>query len=397
MRDLDVIVAGGGCAGLWAAFVAAGRGARTLVVEKEPRIGERVICAEGVGTEGIRRFIEIEDEWVAAPVHGGRFCSPDGNCVDADEPGCGFILNKDLFLRGLAERAEGAGARIRTGCKVVGMRSLDEGGFEVAVSDGGSGGQSGPAVETLSCGSLVAADGIQSGVARMAGIDTRLPPQDIFICVQNTVSCIDLRPNFVEFHFGRDIAPGGYAWVFPKGDDRANVGLGITCSGAGARARDYLERFMAVRCPEARVEKTIAGGVPSVGKAPKAYHKGLFLAGDAARAADPVSGAGIVPAMESAAVSGEFAAVLALGEATPAEIEREFARRYGEVLRWRRLRYGLKKVFTKLTDGEFSKVVSLIGEYSESGGSLQAPGRLVRFFMKSMPRSFGMLRHLVGV
>ena len=67
------------------------------------------------------------------------------------------------------------------------------------------------------------------------------------------------------------------------------------------------------------------------------------------------------------------------------------------MLRWRRLRYGLKKVFTKLTDGEFSKVVSLIGEYSESGGSLQAPGRLVRFFMKSMPRSFGMLRHLVGV
>jgi hypothetical protein len=78
-------------------------------------------------------------------------------------------------------------------------------------------------------------------------------------------------------------------------------------------------------------------------------------------------------------------------------VEREFKKKYNEVLKWRRLRYGLKKVFTRLSDAEYSRVVNLIGEYSESGGSLQAPGKLVKFFIKSMPGNFGMLRHLVGV
>jgi digeranylgeranylglycerophospholipid reductase len=392
LRDYDVIVAGGGCAGLWAAFTAAARGARALLVEKEDEIGARIRCAEGVGSRGISQFVEIQDGWVASAIHGGKFFAPDGKPVSADEPDCGFVLHKDLFLKGLADRAREAGAEVRTGHRLTGVRPLEGGGFEVDVEDGreASGAR-------LSCGALVAADGIQSGVARLAGLDTHIPTDEVFICAQHTVSSVDIDPRYVEFHFGSRVAPGGYAWVFPKGNSGANVGVGIRSGAASARARDYLEEFISTRCPGARVEKTIVGGVPAVKKAPKGFHKGLFLAGDAARAADPVSGAGIVPAMESAAVSGEFAAVLALGEMPAGRVEREFKKKYDEVLKWRRLRYGLKNVFTRLSDAEYSRVVSLIGEYSTSGGSLQAPGKLVKFFIKSMPGNFGMLRHLVGV
>lgn len=390
MRDFDVIVAGGGCAGLWAATVAAGRGARTLLVEKQNRIGENIRCAEGVGVMGISKFVEMKDEWVASAVHGGRFCAPDGNSVNVDEPGCGFVLHKDLFLKGLADKAAGAGVEIRTGSEVVGLEPVVGGGFEVALTEGG-----------LRCASVVAADGIRSAVAGMAGIDTHLSPEEIFICVQNTVSSIDVRPDFVEFHFGSGIAPGGYAWVFPKGEARANVGLGIMSGraggAAGVRAGDCLKAFMEARCPGAKIERAIAGGVPAAKKAPRGCYNGLFLAGDAARAADPVSGAGIVPALESAAVSGEFAAILALGEMDAGEVERRFSKKYGEVMKWRRLRYGLRKVFTRLSDSDFSRVVDLIGEYAASGQSLQTPGSLVKFFVKSMPGNFGMLRHLVGV
>ncbi len=394
MRDFDVIVAGGGCAGIWASLVAAGRGARTLLVEKEPGIGEKIRCAEGVGASGVSQFVEIEDGWVASAIHGGRFCAPDGNCVDVDEPGCGYVLHKDLFLKGLADRAAAAGVEIRTGMRVVALTQLAGGGLEVELREGT--GRAAGGCERLTCGSVVAADGIQSGIARMADLDTHLSPDEMFICAQNTVSSIDVRPDFVEFHFGSGIAPGGYAWVFPKGEARANVGVGINCTRARGRAGDYLKRFMGARCPGAKIEKSIAGGVPSARRVPRAFHRGLFLAGDAARAADPVSGAGIVPAIESAAVSGEFSALLALGELGPGEVEREFTKKYNRIMRWRRLRYGLKKVFTRLSDSEFSEAVSLIGAYSASGRSLQTPGSLAKFFVKSMPKNFGMLRHLVG-
>jgi digeranylgeranylglycerophospholipid reductase len=390
LRDFDVIVVGGGCAGLWAAFVAGGRGARTLLIEKELRIGDNIRCAEGVGSKGISRFVEVRDEWIAARVQGGRFCSPDGLRVDAGEPGCGFILHKDLFLRGLAKRAEGAGVEIWTGSVVAGLRPLDDGGLEVAVDEGSDS-------RTLRCGSVIAADGIESGIARMAGVDMCLRPEDVFICAQKTLSRVEVDPDLVEFHFGSSVAPGGYAWVFPKGDGRANVGLGITYHSGRGRARDYLEGFIGSRCPGALVERDIAGGVPAVKKPPPAFHKGLFLAGDAARAPDPVSGAGIIPAIESAALSGEFAAAYALGEKAPGDVECEFGKRYDTVLKGRNVRYSLKKIFTRLSDNELSRVVSLIGEYSASGGSLQAPGNLVKFFVKSMPGNFGMLRHLAGV
>ena len=392
MRDYDVIVAGGGCAGLWASFIAARRGARTLVVEKESSIGARIRCAEGVGTKGISQFVEIEDDWIASEVHGGKFFSPDGNCVSADEPGCGFILHKDRFLRGLADKARDAGAEVRTACKVAGLEALDGGGFNVSLEDG----EAGPG-EMLSAGAVIAADGIQSGVARLGGIDTHIPTDEIFICAQNTVSSVDIAPHLVEFHFGSRIAPGGYAWVFPKGDNKANVGVGIRSGAANRRACDYLEEFMRARCPGARIDRSTAGGVPAVGKVPRGLQRGVFLAGDAARAADPVSGAGIVPAMESAAVSGEYAAVLALGEMPYRDVEREFRKRYDHVLKWRRLRYTLKKVLTALTDAEYSRLVGLIGEYSSRGESLQASGKLIRFFIKSMPGNFGIVRHLVGI
>ncbi len=390
MRDFDVIVVGGGCAGLWAAFTAGSRGARTLLVEREPSIGDNIRCAEGVGSEGISQFVEVRDDWIAARVQGARFYSPDGLRVDASEPACGFVIHKELFLRELADRAEGAGVEIWTGRTVSGLRPLEVGSFEVAVSGGSNG-------RTLKCGSVVAADGIESGIARMAGLDTCLKPGDVFICAQQTLSRVDVDPSVVEFHFGNSVAPGGYAWVFPKGDGRANVGVGITYRSGKARARDYLDEFTGARCPGARVERHIAGGVPAVKKPPSAFYRGLFLAGDAARSPDPVSGAGIIPAMESAALSGEFAAAYASGEKTPRDVEREFSERQDYMLRGRKLRYALKVILTRLSDKEFSRVVSLIGEYSSSGGSLQSPGNLVKFFVKSMPGNFGMLRHLVGV
>lgn len=62
---------------------------------------------------------------------------------------------------------------------------------------------------------VIAADGISSRVARMAGLDTRFRPEDICSCAQYEMVGVDVEDDMMEFYFGSQVAPSGYLWVFP--------------------------------------------------------------------------------------------------------------------------------------------------------------------------------------
>ncbi|HIB85768.1 TPA: NAD(P)/FAD-dependent oxidoreductase, partial [Candidatus Poribacteria bacterium] len=79
------------------------------------------------------------------------------------------------------------------------------------------------------------------------------------------ISGIEIEPDLCDFYLGREIAPRGYIWVFPKGDDIANVGVGIggTISGKGGKlAIDYLNEFVLKRFPGGKILAQVAGCVP---------------------------------------------------------------------------------------------------------------------------------------
>jgi digeranylgeranylglycerophospholipid reductase len=393
LNDYDVIVVGGGCSGLWAATVAAGEGASTLLVERCARIGERIVCAEGVGAVGIGQFIDLKPEWIASRVDGAKLFTPDGRCVDIEEPACGFVLYKDRLLVGLSERASEEGVEIWTGSEATGLRPLESGGIEVDIQhrDGRC---------RLRCGGLVGADGIEARLGRQVGVQSSLAPGDLFSCAQSTVAAIEMDPGKVEFHFGRDVAPGGYAWVFPKGESVANVGVGTVCDAdVKVAPADYLNRFMDERCGQAKVLNRIFGGVPSVKSPFKAFGKGVFLAGDSARVADPVSGAGIVLGMESAAVAGRAASAYSRnGSDGSCRTEKTFVRDLRALFKDRRLRFAVRRILTRMNDKELSRMIELTGEYASEASFLKGdPFKVMRFLAKAMPKTFGLIRHLVGV
>ena len=211
MRDFDVIVVGGGCAGLWAAITSARSKARTLLVERSSRIGEKIVCAEGVGLPGFKQFLEPREEWISTCVDRAALVNPEGRSVEIQEPDAGFVLDKSAFLSGLSDMAREEGVEIWTSAGAGEIRPNEAGtAFEVDINGNG-------AARIVTCGAVVGADGIESRVGRQMGILKALRAPDVFSCAQYRVDGIDVTPGTLEFHFGRDVAPGGYAWVFPKG------------------------------------------------------------------------------------------------------------------------------------------------------------------------------------
>ncbi len=306
MPGVDVLVVGGGPAGCVAAWEAAGGGAgRVLLVERDRAIGAPVRCAEGVGSAGLREFLDPDGApWVSRRIARVIFVSPDDTEVRLAEGDVGFILDRTRFEPVLAECASRAGAEIRIGTEAVGLERADGAGGGWRVRLRGPRGE-----ETVAARVVIGADGVETMVGRWAGLDTRVAARDMESCAQYVVGNIEFDPDAIYLHFGPSVAPGGYAWIFPKGVGVANVGLGVvTLRADGRTARKYLDDYVARRFPHATVTGLTVGGVISGLTVKRTVADGVILAGDAAHMINPLSGGGIINAMKAGRLAGRQAA-----------------------------------------------------------------------------------------
>ena len=309
----DLVVVGAGPGGSTAAWQAAELGLSVLLLEKRQEISSPVRCAEGVPHEALAEFLEPDPAWISAWVERGKIVAlADGQVVQRwrDAGGLGYVLERRVFDRALAERAVLAGAQVRVKTAVTGL--LHKGGAVRGVIAEWQG----QPVE-IQARVVIGADGVESRVGVWAGLDTQLRLEDTMSCAQYLLAGIDWDADCLGYWIDKDIAPGGYAWVFPKGDGRANVGLGIQADLGTQTALTYLNRFV-------ERERALATGSPValvVGNAPVALPcrspvaNGLLLVGDAARQVDPLTGGGIVNAMTAGRLAAQVAAdALASGD-----------------------------------------------------------------------------------
>src|SRR2546426_1086285 len=280
------------CAGHWC-----GPGGR------DARVGTPVRCAEGVGDAGLREFV-IPDgaPWVARKIRRVVFVAPDDTEVKVAERDVGWILDRTRFDSHLAERAVGLGAELRVSTEAAGMTCEPDGRWRVRLHGAGGDGACRARV-------VIGTDGVEAMVGRWAGLETRVPARDMESCAQYVVEGIDFDPDAIYLQFGADIAPGGYAWVFPKSPGVANVGLGLVALKADARnARQYLDAWIARRYPRGTKTACTVGGVIAHTTIRQTYTDGVLVAGDAAHMINPLSGGGIVNAMKAGRLAGGVAA-----------------------------------------------------------------------------------------
>jgi digeranylgeranylglycerophospholipid reductase len=309
-KEYDVIVVGAGPAGSMAARFAAEAGVSVLMLEKDRDVGYPVRCAEAINKAGVEMFIKPDPKWITAEITKFCFIAPNGKEVVIEFDSVqGYVLERRIFDYELAKQAANAGAEVITRAYVYDV-------IKENLPTGQAGGKvCGVKVEyrgekiDIYAKVVIGADGTESRVGRWAGIPTYIDFRDMESCFQVTVSDINVEPDTLYFYFGQKVSPGGYFWVFPKGPDTANVGLGVSGDqGKKKSALSYLNDNLEKLFPDAPILTQVAGGVPCSITLSKISVEGIMLVGDAARQVNPLSGGGIASGMIGGKIAGSIAA-----------------------------------------------------------------------------------------
>ncbi len=387
----DLVVVGAGPAGSMTAKVAAEAGLDVVMLEKRQEIGDPVRCAEGVSKAALKKLVELDPVWISAEVKGARIRAPDGTeiVMSEDRAGAevGYVLERKVFDRALAQQAAEAGAKVMVKTRALGL--LHEGGVPSGISAQFVG-------ESLKIEAplVIGADGVESKVGRWAGIDTALKPKDIETCAQFLLQDEKIDDEYCEFYLGNDIAPGGYVWSFPKGHSLANVGIGVQGSKAdsGMPIR-LLREFVKKQFPEGKVLEMMVGGVPVSGPIETTVADGVILVGDAARQSDPITGGGIINAMRAGVMAGEIAAdQVPKGEVGKGELmiyEKRWRETIGKSIS---RNFAVKEFFVDLTDDDLNRLIHSLDGVNVAELDLKG---LLKILLRQNPKLLLKLRHLI--
>ena len=294
---IDAIIIGAGPAGTCCAKKLAEAGFAVKVYDKRAEIGSPKRCGEGL-SEASQQFVgKIPDRCIAQKMKGARLYAPDGRYLDAILTEGGFILERKVFDKWLAEEAVKAGAAVQANTFVSGLLK-DTNGYFNGVKGEFMGNKFEEKARIVIC-----ATGAESPIRNQAlGVFSKVTLVDS--CIQYEMTNVDVVSDMIHIYLSNVLAPRGYVWVFPKGEHRANVGLGIIPQDK--KPSSYMQEFLKLHPEIAKgsIIEVNAGCVPVGGLVKDMVANGFILCGEAANHVNPIHGGGI----KEAVISGQMAA-----------------------------------------------------------------------------------------
>ena len=301
-ESYDVIVVGAGPAGSSTAEVCAKHGLSVLILERNPQIGEPKRCGEGLSHNSVKRLkLNLPQDCIAQTIEGIIVYAPNKKkVVIRFEEEKGYVLERKKFDKWLAANAVKAGAGVVKNARVYDL--IKDNGRVAGVKVDIMGDK-----KEIKSKIVVAADGVESMIARMSGLNTNKTLQLVDSGFQYEMGNIKLEdPHMLEIYVGTKLAPRGYAWIFPKGEKRANVGIGIR---PGDRpAKEYLDEFIESRddMKNAKILEINGGSVPVGGLMKNMVANGLIGVGDAVNQVNALHGGGIAESITAGKIAGEI-------------------------------------------------------------------------------------------
>ncbi len=279
MADYDVIIAGGGLAGTITAQSIShysNQNLKILVIDRNSELfpGRKSlagwVCGDACSKEAVDFMSDrIKVQWtrpeIEHDVKGVMAFSPDKE-TKIPFDGAGYMLNRQKLPEIQNERCKKMGIEfeyeinltglIYDGQQVVGIQGIDNKTKQ-------------PFKKTSKI--VVDATGVtstlRSGLQNSTKVEKRIDRKDlestgryIMYFDQGEKDLTEFDPDYCIIHLDQDIAPGGYGWVFPKADNKVNIGLGIEKSFLDKRnkrlgkkdnvaslMKEYLEKNKAIK------------------------------------------------------------------------------------------------------------------------------------------------------
>jgi geranylgeranyl reductase family protein len=289
--EYDVVVVGAGPAGASAARTACVNGTTVLLIDARKNPGSPVQCAEYV-PRAVKKYVPLNPKAVVQKID--KLLTFINEELVSTLAGPGYMLDRVVFDRSLVQNAREEGAELWSGTKAI---SRTEKGLIVS--------RAGRENIEIKCRVIIGADGPRSTVGQwmnsenkkfMVGLQYNLP-----LCRYQSSTDIYFKPEY----------EGGYAWVFPKGE-RANVGVGVSLLHKDKLPfliKDFISSLIARgKLSDSRPALKTGGLIPVGGPLTVTQQGNMLLAGDAAGQTHPVTGGGIMNAIVTGQMAGEWAA-----------------------------------------------------------------------------------------
>ncbi len=385
MLETDILIIGAGPAGSMAAKHAAMNGAKVLLVDKKSEIGAPKRCAEGVSKDGLKELgITPNPLWITSEIKNVRLVSPNRTDVLLDEEKVklsemGYVLERKVFDKHLAMDAARAGAQIMVKTLATGMRK-EKDGVTVSLEHMGT-------TFEVQAKIVIGADGPESRVGRWADLKTGAKPGNMESCAQFEMVGVDMEiSGCIELIFG-SVAPGGYAWIFPKGNDVANVGLGVLSTKTDKTAYQHLLEFVD-KYPATQKAQPVElniGGDPVGGLYKDIVTDNVLITGDAAGMVNPLDGGGIISGMTGGRIAGEIAAKAISDRDYSKKNLKEYQKRCQKEIGDSFKKYlKAKEYLLSLSDEELN---SIADAFNNSNFDRISPTDLVKMLVKVSPKA----------
>ena len=337
----DVIIVGGGPAGATAALYADRMGLNSIVLDKAIFPRDKV-CGDALSgkTVGIMRELGLTDGLdllEGSEINRITFGSPNHsqfNVYLKDSKNTrhitkGYVITRQVFDNYLFQKADEV-VETRQGFSVKDI--IYDNGTITGVKGKNKDGE----IENIYAPLVMGCDGANSIISRKLGL-YKMDINNTAVAIRCYYEGIEGLTDQIELHYVSEVKPG-YFWLFPAGEGKANIGIGLYKSDAKKEKRS-LEQIMNEIIASQYFNDRFQNAYPT--EKPKGWNlpmgsihrenhgDGFLLLGDAAGLVDPFTGEGIGNAM----VAAKYAMQVALKAKTLNNYTSETLREY-DTLVW---------------------------------------------------------------
>jgi len=352
----DIIIIGGGPVGSFAALMLSKLGKKVAVFEEHEEIGQPNHCAGHLSINSLKLLglYPLPHDIIENEFSKATFYSHDGEClpIELSKP-VTCVVNRKLFDKHIFHKAKNAGVRFHLNSRVKSL--LIENGFVKGVKTSWNDSE-----KTFRSKIVLDAEGISSRLLKQTTLTPLNPTKLVYAVNAQVENLHNLQSDKVHVYFGKSYAPGFYAWVIPKLDGTANVGLATN----NGNPNIFLKKLMfdhpiaSLHLSQAIIKNKQFHSIPLGGPIPKLYLNGFMALGDVASLVKPTTGGGIIFGLRSSIIASQVASQAINNKDLSENFLKQYQHHYMKTFNFDfQIMLRMRAFFNSLSDKKFSKML----------------------------------------